>query len=85
MLCNRPQCHTRLRYFELDHLELAMFPTKISSAPQLARSSITVAIFTFSTMTFTATQSGSSSAVTVGARLPGVILVAVGRSFRGML
>lgn len=46
---------------------------------------MTVAIFFFSTIELTATQPSSSRAVTVGARLPGVILEAVANSPRGML
>lgn len=62
-----------------------MLKTKISVAPTLVNSSITVAICFFSTIELTATQPSSSSAVTVGARLPGVILLAVERLSRGML
>lgn len=62
-----------------------MFRTRISVAPTLVRSSMTVAIFFFSTIELTATQPSSSRAVTVGARLPGVILEAVANSPRGML
>jgi hypothetical protein len=51
----------------------------------LVSSSITVAIFFFSTIELTATQPSSSRAVTVGARFPGVILLAVARLSRGML
>jgi hypothetical protein len=46
---------------------------------------MTVAMFFFSTMELTATQLGSSRAVTVGARLPGVIVDAVASFSRGML
>lgn len=66
-------------------LEFAMFSTSISVAPTLVNSSILFAICFFSTMELTATQSWSSSVVIVGARLPGVIFVAVSRSARGTL
>ena len=62
-----------------------MFKTKISVAPILVSSSITVAICFFSTIELTATQPSSSSAVMVGARLPGVMLDAVASSPRGIL
>jgi hypothetical protein len=65
--------------------ELAMFNTKISVAPTEVSSSITVAIFFFSTMELMATQPASSRVVTVGARLPGVIFDAVASFSRGML
>ena len=57
-------------------LVLAISKTNMSVAPTSVRSSITVAIFFFSTMALTAIQPSSSKAVMVGARLPGVILVA---------
>lgn len=57
----------------------------MSVAPTLVNSSITVAIFFFSTIELTATQPSSSRAVTVGARLPGVMLEAVESSERGIL
>ena len=57
----------------------------MSVAPTAVKSSMTVAIRFFSTMLLTATQSASSRAVMVGARFPGVILVAVWRRERGML
>lgn len=69
----------------VSHRELAMSKTRISVAPQSDNSSITVAILFFSTMLLTASQSALSNAVMVGARLPGVILVAVGMRWRGML
>ena len=46
---------------------------------------MTVAILSFNTIELTATHSGSSKAVMVGARLPGVIFAAVSRAFRAML
>ena len=58
---------------------------RISVAPTSVSSSITPATFDFSTIEDMATQSVSSSAVTVGARLPGVICEALGRRERGML
>jgi len=57
-------------------LVFAILSTRISVAPTAVSSSITVAIFFFSTIELTATQPSSSSALMVGARLPGVILVA---------
>lgn len=66
-------------------LEFAMFSTNMSVAPQAVSSSITDAIFSFSTIELIATQSGSSRAVIVGARLPGVIFVAISKSFRATL
>src|ERR1700757_4277976 len=57
-------------------LVLAISSTKISVAPTPVRSSITVSMIFFSTIELTATQSDSSKAVIVGARFPGVILVA---------
>lgn len=73
--------------FDNDHpvLELAMLSTSISVAPQAVNSSITDAMFPFSTIELTATQSGSSNAVMVGALFPGVIFVAVSRPLRAML
>ena len=65
--------------------ELAIVSTRISVAPTLVSSSMTVATFFFSTMELTATQPSSSRAVTVGARLPGVMFDAVASSARGML
>lgn len=62
-----------------------MVSTKISDAPTLVNSSMTVAICFFSTIELTATQPASSRAVMVGARLPGVMLDAVASSERGML
>lgn len=59
--------------------------TRISSAPHATNSSMTVAIRFDSTIALTATQSVFSSAVMVGAVLPGVILVAVSRSVRATL
>ena len=46
---------------------------------------MTDAMFSFSTIELMATHSGSSRAVTVGARFPGVIFAAISRSFRAML
>ena len=66
-------------------LVFTIFKTKISVAPTAVSSSITVAIFFFSTIQLTATHSASSRDVIVGARLPGVIFVAFGRSVRGTL
>ena len=66
-------------------LELAMLSTNISVAPQAVNSSMTVAMFSFSTIELTATHAGSSRAVMVGARLPGVIFAAVSRPFRATL
>ncbi len=57
----------------------------MSVAPHAVSSSMTVAMFSFSTIELMATQSGSSRAVMVGARFPGVILVAVSRPVRAML
>lgn len=57
----------------------------MSDAPTLSSSSMTVAIFFFSTMELTATQPSSSRAVIVGARLPGVICEATDSPERGML
>ena len=66
-------------------LEFAISSTRISVAPAAVNSSMTVAICFFSTIALTAAQSGVSNAVTVGARLPGVIRVPIWRSARGML
>lgn len=66
-------------------LELAICNTRISVAPAAVKSSITVAIVRFSTIELTATQSGSSSAVTVGALMPGVIPSAVFKRVRWTL
>lgn len=63
-------------YASLEALVFAISRTKISVAPTAVKSSITVAIFFFSTMELTATQPSSSNALIVGARFPGVILVA---------
>ena len=70
-----------------DHpvLELAILSTNMSVAPQAVSSSMTVAMFSFSTIELTATHAGSSRAVMVGARLPGVIFAAVSRPFRATL
>ena len=46
---------------------------------------MTVAILFLSTMALTATQSAPSRAVTVGARLPGVMRVPTSSLARGML
>ena len=62
-----------------------MFRTRISVAPTASKSSMTVAMLFFSTIALTATHPGSSRAVTVGARFPGVILQAVPSVSRGML
>ena len=66
-------------------LELAISSTNISVAPQAVSSSMTVAMSSFSTIELTATHAGSSRAVMVGARLPGVIFAAVSRPFRATL
>ena len=66
-------------------LEFAIFSTNISVAPQAVSSSMTVAIFSFNTIELTATHAGSSRAVTVGARFPGVILAATSRLSRATL
>jgi len=66
-------------------LELVIGNTKISVAPATVRSSITLAMLSFSTIELIATQVGSSSAVIVGARLPGVMAVAPSRKERSML
>jgi hypothetical protein len=58
-------------------LVFAMASTNISVAPTSVSWSITVAICFFSTIELTATQPSSSNALIVGARLPGVIFVAV--------
>jgi len=60
-------------------LVFAIFSTRISVAPTDVRSSITVAISFFSTIELTATHPSSSNALIVGARFPGVILVATAR------
>jgi hypothetical protein len=57
----------------------------MSHAPAAVSSSITRAIFFLSTMTDMATQPASSSEVTVGARLPGVICLAMSSLLRSML
>lgn len=62
-----------------------MFKTRMSEAPTAVSWSMTVAMAFFSTIELTATQPSSSSAVTVGARLPGVIFVAAGSFSRWML
>lgn len=51
-----------IKYFFVreTHLEFPMVRTNMSVAPQLAKSSMTIAIFFFSTMLLTATQSASS-------------------------
>jgi hypothetical protein len=66
-------------------LVLAISRTNISVAPTCVSSSMTVAIFFFSTMALTATQPSSSSCVIVGALLPGVILEASWSFDRSML
>ena len=66
-------------------LEFAILSTRISVAPQAVSSSITLAIFSFNTIELIAAHLGSSSAVIVGARLPGVIFVAVSRRLRSTL
>ena len=66
-------------------LEFSIPNTKISVAPTAVNSSMTVAINFFSTIELTATHPLSSSGVTVGARLPGVILHAACRIERGTL
>lgn len=73
--------------YSMDYVVLVFWMprTKISDAPTLVSSSITIATFFFSTMDETATHPSSSSAVIVGARFPGVILQASDRSWRGML
>lgn len=57
----------------------------MSHAPATVSSSMTRAIFFLSTMTEMATQPLSSSEVTVGARLPGVIFLAMSSLLRSML
>lgn len=74
--CYRVLCNLSLQPV----LEFAISSTSMSVAPTPVKSSITVAIVLFSTIELTATQSAASSAVIVGARLPGVIFVAVWRS-----
>ena len=69
----------------LHYLALAISKVKISTAPTAVNSSMTVAIRFFSTIELTATHASSSRAVMVGARLPGVILVASSRRRREML
>lgn len=66
-------------------LEFAILSTRISVAPQAVSSSITFAIFSFNTIELTAAHVESSSAVIVGARMPGVIFVAVSRRLRSTL
>ena len=66
-------------------LELAIFSTKTSVAPQAVSSSIALAILSFGTIELTAAHSESSSAWIVGARFPGVIFVAFSRRRRGIL
>ena len=58
---------------------------RISSAPTLTSWSIVSAILDRSTMALTATHSGSSSGMIVGARRPGVTTVAAERIARRML
>ncbi len=53
--------------------EFNMPKTRISVAPTPVNSSMTFATSTLGTMELTATHSASSNAVTVGARLPGVM------------
>ena len=62
-----------------------MLNTNISVAPQAVSSSMTDAMFSFSTMELTATHSESSRAVIVGARFPGVIFVPFFKFLRAML
>lgn len=62
-----------------------MFNTMTSCAPATTNLSITTAISFFNTMALTATHPSSSSAVVVGARIPGVILVASASFVRGKL
>lgn len=57
----------------------------MSHAPATVSSSMTRAIFFLKTMTEMATQPLSSSEVTVGARLPGVIFLAMSSLLRSML
>ena len=73
------------RYISHGHLALAISRIRISIAPTAVNSSITVAIRFFSTIELTATQASSSSAVMVGARLPGVYLVASSSNLRSTL
>ena len=90
-LCAALQLLSSFLFSSLEHrctypvLELAISSTKISVAPTFVSSSITLAICFFSTIELTATQFCISNAVIVGARLPGVILVAVSRSARATL
>lgn len=82
----RPAAHPPTPKFFIHRLlEFSISITKISVAPHANKSSMTVAIRSTSTMALTAIQSLSYSAVMVGARLPGVMVVAVWRSGRGML
>jgi hypothetical protein len=67
------------------YLVLSIFVTIISVAPMALKSSITLAMFFLSTIACTATQSSSSKLLTVGARLPGVILEALARFLRSTL
>jgi hypothetical protein len=66
-------------------LVFAISRTKMSVAPTAVSSSITMAICFFSTIELTATQPSSSNALIVGARFPGVILVALERLVRRTL
>lgn len=59
--------------------------TKISHAPASVNLSIAIAICFLCTITEIATQPLSSSEVTVGARLPGVICFAISSFERSML
>jgi hypothetical protein len=68
-----------------NHLVFEIASTKISVAPTSVNASMTVAICFFSTIELTATQPSSSSALIVGARLPGVIFVASGSLARWTL
>jgi len=66
-------------------LEFSIFVTRISSAPTNSNLSIVSAIILLSTITLTATHPSSSSGLTEGALLPGVILLAASSFERSIL
>lgn len=66
-------------------LELMIFNTSISIAPQAVNSSITVATLLLSTVALTATQPSFCNGSIVGDVFPGVILVASDSLLRSML
>lgn len=66
-------------------LVFSILVMRISRAPMSQRSSMIWPFLSLGIMTLTATHPSSSRAFTVGARLPGAILVALASSFRSML